>query len=107
MALSPQLPELGRAMEQKLGLDFPILFDEDNKTAKAFGLAFEFPDDLKEVYGLFQIDIPKSNGTDTWEVPMPARYVIGKDGKVVSAAIDPNYLKRPEPADTLAIVKAL
>lgn len=94
-------------MEKKLGLDFPILFDEDNKIAKAYGLAFEFPADLVEVYGLFKIDIPRSNGTDTWEVPMPARYVVGRGGKVVNAVVDPDYTKRPEPEDTLAVVNGL
>ncbi len=107
VALSPQKPQFARAMEAKLALDFPILFDEDNRIAKAYGLAFEFPEDLKEVYGLFKIDIARSNGTELWEVPMPARYVIGTDGKVAHAVIHPDYTKRPEPEETLAVVTGL
>ena len=94
-------------MEKKLKLDFPILFDEDNKTAKAYGLAFELPKDLQTIYQGFGIEVAKANGTDTWEVPMPARYVIGKDGRVVDAVVHPDYTKRPEPEATLAIVKGL
>ena len=94
-------------MEKKLKLDFPILFDADNKTAKAYGLAFELPEDLKTINQGFGIEVAKANGTETWEVPMPARYVIDKDGRVVDAVVHPDYTKRPEPEATLAIVKGL
>jgi len=107
IALSPQKAQFGRAMEKKLGLDLPILLDEANRTAKGYGLAFEFPEDLKGVYGGFGIDIARHNGTDAWEVPMPARYVVGADGRVVSAVVHPDYTKRPEPEETLRIVRAL
>ena len=95
----------GMADKQKLG--FPIVRDEELKISRAFGLAFQLPDDLRGVYASFGIDIPKFTERDVWELPMPARYVIDKDGVIRAADVDPDYTKRPEPEATLDVVKGL
>lgn len=89
------------------GLTFPIVQDTGLAIARAFGLVFTLPDDLKALYQTFGIDLPKNTGRDAWELPMPARYVIGRTGLVRSSEVDPDYTVRPEPADTLAIVRGL
>ena len=91
------------ATKQKLG--FPIVRDEELKIAQAFGLAFKLPDDVREIYSSFGINIPKNTGRDAWELPMPARFVIDKDGVIRAADVDPDYTKRPEPEATMAVVR--
>lgn len=88
-------------MEKKLGLEFEILHDAENKVAEAYGLKFELPEPLREIYGGFGVDLPKHHGGGGWELPMPARYVIAADGTVADAIVHPDYTRRPEPQDTL------
>lgn len=88
-------------MEKQLGLDFEILHDSDNTIAELYGLRFELPEDLRGVYANFGVDLPKNHGGGGWELPMPARYVIGVDGNVTYAVVHPDYTQRPEPQETL------
>lgn len=107
VALSPQLPEKSLEMEAQHKLTVPILRDEGNRFADQLGLKHGFPDDLKETYLAFGIDLGASNGEESWTLPIPARYVIAQDGKVVSARIDADYTVRPEPEETLAVLERL
>ena len=59
------------------------------------------------IYRAFGIDLPKCNGEDSWTLPMPGRLVIDRDGTVRAVDVDPDYTVRPEPAKTLADVRAL
>ena len=105
--LSPQLPEFTKPGAERHKLTFPILTDPDNKVGEAYGLAFRLPDDLIEVYRSNGIDLAKFNGDDSWRLSMPARIVIRRDGIVASAAADPDYTRRPEPEETLAVLRSL
>jgi peroxiredoxin len=107
VAITPQLCDKSREMVEKHKLNFPILRDEGNAYMEKLGLRFVVPDDVLEVYGGFGIDIPGSNGEDSNSLPIPCRLIIGTDGVVQVADIDPNYTARPEPDKTLADVKAL
>ena len=105
--LSPQLPEFTSAGAERQKLTFPILTDTDNKVGEAYGLAFHLPDDLIDVYTKNGIDLPRHNGDESWRLSMPARIVIRRDGIVASAEADPDYTRRPEPEETLAILRGL
>ena len=86
-----------RKAVEKNGLGFPILVDAHNSVAAAFGLRFALPDYLVALYKSFKNDLPAFNGDDSWTLPMPARYVIGQDGVVLHANVEPDYTRRPEP----------
>ena len=88
-------------------LTFPILTDPDNKVGEAYGLAFRLPDDLIAVYQANGIDLAKFNGDASWRLSMPARIVIRQGGIVASAEADPDYTHRPEPEETLAVLRSL
>ena len=106
VAICPQISARSRALEKQLGLDFEILHDSGNAVADSYGLRFELPDDLRTVYADFGIDLPKNHGVGGWELPMPARYVIGANGKVTYAVVHPDYTQRPEPGETLEALLA-
>lgn len=65
---------------------------------------FTLPDYLREAYLGIGIDLPRFNGDESWELPMPATFVIAADGTIVRADADPDYTVRPEPADVLAAI---
>ena len=103
--LSPELPQASAELAARHKLRFPILWDQRNEVAEAFGVAFALPDDLKAVYLGFGNDLARRNGDPSWRLPMPARFVIDRTGSVRSVEADPDYTTRPEPESTLAALK--
>ena len=67
----------------------------------------ELPDDLRDVYRGFGVDLPESNGEDSWTLPFPTRIVVDRTGLIRDVQSDPDYTRRPEPADTVEILRSL
>ena len=107
VAISPQTPANSRKSQRDNKLGFPILSDAGTAVAAAFGLRFALPDDLIEVYRQFGNDLPKVNNDPAWVLPMPARYVIGTDGVIAYAEVNPDYTRRPDPSDLLPVLDHL
>ena len=107
MAISPQRKPFNRQIVRDSGLNFEILADASNKVAGSFGIVFHIPDDLKDIYNSFEVDLERINGDDSWNLAIPARYVIGQDAVIIAADVDPDYSYRTEPIDSLAAIKKL
>ena len=107
IAISPQLPEFSRKLIEQKNLSFDLLSDPGNRVAKSYGIVYSFPEDLKNLYLKFGIDIAKHNGDDSWTLPMPARFIIDRGAIIRYAQVDPDYTVRPEPEHTVAALKAL
>ena len=75
--------------------------------AESFGLVFELVEELWPIYANLGIDIPEYNGDTTFTIPMPATYIIGRDGKVFYHFVDADYTKRLEPVEIVAQSKKL
>jgi peroxiredoxin len=105
VAISPQTAVNSRKSVRQNALDFPILSDTHNDVAAAFGLRFALPDYLVELYQGLKNDLPSFNGDPSWTLPMPARYVIGQDGTILYAEVNPDYTRRPEPEDMLPALR--
>ena len=101
MAISPQLPENSAKIAKRHKLTFDVLSDAGNAWARRMGLVFPLPDDLREAYEAFGIDLSSFNGDDSWELPMPGRFVVARDGTIVHRDVDPDYTHRPEPEETV------
>ncbi len=107
MAITPQQSKYNREFVDQKKFTFDMLSDPGNQTAKSYGLVYEMPQDLRNIYQQFGVDIPKHNGDDSWTLPMPARYIIDPKGIVRYAAVEPDYTMRPEPEDTITALKDL
>jgi peroxiredoxin len=83
------------------------LLDPHNKVAGQFGLAFTLPEELQKLYLSFGIDLPRYNGDDSWQLPMPARYLIDQKGVIRDAAVSVDYTDRPDIEKTLVALKGL
>jgi peroxiredoxin len=105
VAISPQNAVNSRKSVRTNKLSFPILSDTQNDVAAAFGIRFALPDYLVELYKNLKNDLPAFNGDDSWTLPMPARYVIGQDGTILYAEVNPDYTHRPEPLDMLPVLR--
>ena len=107
VVVCPQLPEHSAKMQEEHAFDFPILFDEGLQLSDALKLTHGFPDDLEEVYRKLGADLPAINGTAEWILPMPARYLVEQSGLIRHSAINPDYTKRPEPRETVEMLRLM
>lgn len=105
VAISPQNPVNSRKSVRQNSLDFPILSDPHNAVAASFGIRFDMQDYLVELYKSLKNDLPAFNGDPSWTLPMPARYVVGQDGVILYAEVNPDYTRRPEPEDMLPALR--
>jgi peroxiredoxin len=107
VAISPQTAPNSRKSVRQNNLTFPILSDAKGAVAGAFGLRFELPDYLVDLYKSLKNDLPSFNDDPSWSLPMPGRYVIGEDGIIAYAEVNPDYTIRPEPEDMLPVLRRL
>ena len=107
VAVSPQTPDNSLSTAEKNELAFPVLSDSALAAATAFGVAFEMPPELIELYSRVGHDLPVLNGNGRWVLPVPATYVIDRNGRVAFAHVEADYRERAEPRDVLAAVAEL
>ncbi len=107
MAISPQHPENSARIARRHKLAFDVLSDAGNAWARQLGLVYKLSDELKEVYEGFGLHLPKFNGDDSWELPLPGRFVVAADGTLAHRDVDPDYTRRPEPAETVERLRAM
>ena len=105
VAISPQTAPNSRKSVRQNKLSFPILSDAKGKVGAAFGLRFNLPDYLVELYKQLKNDLPTFNDDAGWTLPMPARYVIGQDGVILYSEVNPDYTLRPEPEDLIPVLQ--
>ena len=107
VAISPQTMANSRKSQRDNKLDFPILSDVKSEVANAFGIRFALPDYLAETYQAFGNNLAVVNDDPAWVLPMPARYVIGTDGIIAYAEVNPDYTRRPDPSELLPVLDRL
>ena len=86
---------------------YELLIDRGNEVARRFGLVFALPDEIRDIYRTFGNDLELANGDASWTLPMPARYVVDRQGVVRAADVHPDYTRRTEPAETVAALAGL
>ncbi len=107
IAISPESMDSANTTVKKHEIKFKILSDNLNKVAKQYGLVFKLDENIKNVYLKFGLDLEKSQGNDLWELPIPATYVINKDGKIVYSFLNVDYIQRAEPKDIIKTLESL
>ena len=105
VAISPQLPDGSLSTAEANALTFDVLSDVGNGLARRFGLVWSLPEELRAALRSNNKALPGFNGDNSWELPVPATFVIGRDGRVALAAIEVDYRKRLEPDAILAALR--
>jgi peroxiredoxin len=106
-AISPQTVKQSFFMHDQHKLRFPLLSDAGSKVARRFQLSYRVADEQRALYQRTFVNLPFVNGNDSWELPIPASYIIDRDGTVLYAAADEDYTVRPEPGDLLRFLRKL
>ena len=107
VVITPELERYTRALHKKLNLSFDILTDLHLKTAEQFRIVFPLPDDLRDLYKSFGSTLDRFHDESEYRLPMPARYVVDKEGIIRAADVNADYTIRPEPSETVSQLRKL
>jgi peroxiredoxin len=108
IAISPQSADHSLSITEKAALSFDVLSDVDQAVIRAYKLQFTVPDDLQDLYlNVFDTDLRDHNADRSWQLPVPATFVIGRDGVGRAAHVSADYRTRMEPGDILAALDEL
>ena len=105
-AISPQTVKQSFFMRDQHKLRFALLSDSGNNVARQFGLAYRVSDEQQALYKRSFVNLPFVNGDDSWELPIPATFIIDCDRTVLYASAAEDYTERPEPADIVRFLSA-
>jgi peroxiredoxin len=101
VAISPQTPKHNAFTADQHKLRFPVLSDAGNQAGRMFGLVYAVSAEQRKLYKSVFINLPLTNGDESWELPLPATYVLSSDSRVAYAKAYADYTKRPEIAEVL------
>jgi peroxiredoxin len=104
VAISPQTEKQAFFMHNQHKLAFPLLVDAHNRLARQFGLVYRVPEEQQALYSRTFVNLPFVNGDPSWELPVPATFVIDGNGTILFASANEDYMDRPEPLDILAAI---
>ncbi|MGA9966196.1 MAG: redoxin domain-containing protein [Terriglobales bacterium] len=107
IVITPELERYARALHKKLNLSFDILTDLHLRVAEQFRLVFTLPDYLRDLYKSFGSTLDRFNDEPEYRLPIPARYVIDKQGIIRAADVNADYTIRTEPSETLKQLRSL
>jgi|SRR5579864_632754 len=129
VGISPQTVHQSYLMADQHKLRFPLLSDAGNNVARRFGLVYRVPDYQQEVYSRAFVNLPFVNGDASWELPIPATYILTRQGptnlistpdedpdsragapaphRILYASANPDYAERPEPGEILQVLAQL
>ena len=107
VAISPQLPDNSLDTVNKNALTFDVLSDVGNKVAEQYGLVYALPEEIRSALRSNNKALPSINGDESWELPVPATFVVASDQHVALAYIEVDYRKRLEPEALLTCLKSL
>lgn len=99
VAIVPEMQEFAKQLKAESGAPFPILTDLDNGYALSLNLAIWLGSEIQSL--MSHQDMAKFQGNDGWMLPIPAVFVIGRDGVVKARFVDPDFRKRMEIDDLL------
>jgi peroxiredoxin len=108
VSISPEKAEHTVALAERDDLGFPVLIDAHQEAARAFEVLFTVPASVKDLYvGKWGFDLSRQTADGSWDLPIPATFVLDADLVVRAAWVDTNYMRRTDPVDILAECRAI
>jgi peroxiredoxin len=105
VAIVPDREQFAAEMREDCNVNFPILSDMDNGYAMSLNLAIWVGSEMQEYLVKIGRMLPQYQGNDSWILPIPATFVIGKDGRIKSRFVDPDYRRRMAIEDLIDSLK--
>lgn len=95
VAITPESIEYVEQTVKFHNITFPVIYDCQEKIMQDYDVMFNVTKAFQDkVFSSLSVDIAKNNGRDVAHLPVPATYIINKEGIIVAAYFDPDYSKR-------------
>lgn len=108
IAISPQTPDQALTMTERHELQFDVLSDENQDVIRDYKVRFRVPAEIEDVHlNVFKKDVSQLNADGSWNLPVPATFVIDRDGVVRARHVGAEYTQRMEPAEILDALRKL
>ncbi|MDX8365593.1 peroxiredoxin-like family protein [Cytobacillus sp. IB215665] len=107
IAISPQTPDNSLTIKEKNDLSYEVVSDLKGLTAAKYNVLFDVPQEVKEVYNQFGLDLSEYNGGGNWVIPVPSTFMIDETSRIRFSYVNPNYMQRLEPEDLLTALRNL
>jgi peroxiredoxin len=107
VAVSPQGPDDSLDLAERMGLGFDVLSDLDQSVAEAYRIRFRLSGELIRQYTEWGMLLPDLNADRSWDLPVPATFVLDRSGVVRARHVDPDYRQRIDPDDVIAALDAV
>jgi len=107
IAVSPQTPDGSVSTADRNGLEYDVLSDAGSVVAGRYGIAYSLSEPLRELYRELGAALPEHNGTDDWQLPIPATFVIAPDRRIVLSHVVADYRDRLEPDTAIEAVRGI
>jgi peroxiredoxin len=106
VAIMPEREQFALELKSDAQADFPVLVDMDNAYAMSLGVAFWMGEELKQIMlENPDWDISSFQGNDSWVLPIPATFVVDRDGKITARFVDPDFRRRMAIEELLAALR--
>ena len=92
---------------EKNELSFPVLSNPGNKVTREFGLLITLPEQLRPLYEDFNIDLPETHGDKTFELPVPATFIIDSNGVIKGGFLNADYKQRIDTSDIADVLNEI
>jgi peroxiredoxin len=107
ISISPKKTVNSLSAAEKINLTHQILSDRRNLVAGQFRIVFQLPLSLRSVFVEFGIDLKNYNGEGTFELPLPAIYVIDQDRQIRFAFTEANPTHKLDPELVIAVLQRI
>jgi peroxiredoxin len=107
VAITPETGGRALAMKRAHGLHYEVVTDVDLGIAMAFGIVFRTPPLYAGLLRRGGIDLGRRSGNPTWFLPIPAAFLVRRDGVIARAWVNPDFTQRAEPLEILAALRSL
>jgi peroxiredoxin len=104
VAIMPDRQKFVAELKSQSNVPFPILTDMDNGYALSLNLTIWVGAEVQKMMQ-DRLDLPAFQGNSSWMLPIPATFVVGRDGLIRARFIDPDYRNRMMISDMLAAMQ--
>jgi peroxiredoxin len=105
-AIMPERQQFAAMLKSEGGMRYPVLTDIDNGYALSLNLAIWVGDEMQRILESGGRKVPEYQGNQAWVMPIPATFVVGRDGLITARFIDPDYRKRMTIEDLIVALRA-
>ena len=107
VAVTPETGGRALAAKREHDLHYEVLIDVDLAVAVRFGIVFRTPPLYAALLRRSGIDLAERSGNPAWFLPIPATFLVRRDGMIARAWVKTDFTQRAEPSEILGALRAL